>query len=81
MTPDLDPGPESKPPLIPTCLQFLGPPGPLNIVFDLPRDDAEALRGIVEAALVIRQTSAVLPLQPLEVTLEDVLAEPAHRTA
>ena len=66
---------------MPTCLQFLGPPGSLNIVLHLPRDDAESLRGVVEAALVIGQTSAVLPLQPVEVALEDVLADSAHRPA
>ena len=66
---------------MPTCLQFLGPPGSLNIVLHLPRDDAESLRAVVEAVLVIGQTSAVLPLQPVEVALEDVLAESAHRTA
>ena len=62
-----------------TYPQLLRPPGPLHLVLNLSRDDPESLRGVVEAALVVGHAPGVLPLQPVEVALEDVLAEAAHR--
>ena len=62
----------------PTSLQFRVPPGPLHVVLDLPRNDAESLRGVVDAVLVVRDTSVVPSLQLVKVPLEDDLAYSAH---